>query len=146
MLNSIFEEMQGKYSNSDQVKISKQSLKDAVKKICQLATKYHYATLASPCPSASRSKKNSHGKKRKEVLLSSIREEKPSDDDDSCECDGVKMPNDEVKALAKKIHKCISYMRIGSKGRGPFLKSPNQLDLILSDIDAIRTGNYDLID
>ena len=103
--------------------------------------------------------KASKRQKRKIRLLYSIKEvsepvciESDSEDDSDVEQPVDLIPEEhehvmedkKVLSIVKKLHKHLRWHAISRKSR--FFESPDRLDDVVADINAIRNGNYILVD
>ena len=138
-LDKVFDELSSKYSDDAKFKLSREMLEGMISTISEMTKKSDSST-----DSSSKSDKNSSSSKRKVKILYTVLEEDCSDDD--CELVGDMIAKDTYKVLIKKLHKAIGHMMIGRHGKGHFFKSNEKLDDMLTDIEAIKTGNFYLID
>jgi hypothetical protein len=135
-LDQVFEELSSKYSDDAKFQLNQEMLEGIITSISEFTT--------STDSSSNKSDKSSSSGKRKVKILHSVTEEDNSDDD--AEIVGEVIAKDIYKTLIKKLHKAISHMMIGRQAKGHFFKSNEKLDDMLTDIEAIKSGNYYLID
>lgn len=135
-LDRVFDELTSKYSDDAKFQLTREMLEVMITTISE-ATKKTESTTSS-------SSKSDKSGKRKVKILHTVIEEDNSDDDS--ELVGDMMAKDLYKTLIKKLHKAISNMMIGRQAKGHFFKSNEKLDDMLTDIEAIKSGNFYLID
>ena len=135
-LDSVFDEL-SKYSDDAKFQLNREMLERMITTISEAAKKTESTTNTSPSKSTS-------DNKRKVKILHTVIEEDNSDDDS--ELVGDMIAKDLYKTLIKKLHKAIGHMMIGRHAKGHFFKSNEKLDDMLTDIEAIKSGNFYLID
>ena len=74
------------------------------------------------------------------IGLTIIREEN-SDGDESPDEFGHR----QLKKLGKKAHAALKSFVIGPRKRNQFFLSPVKLNSLLEDLEAIKTGNYEVV-